>query len=311
MEHIELYNEIVKKHPILERIGNTQLIDLSDMYNKSKVKLYAKAEFSNPAGSVKDRAALSMILNELKKNNNNNKRIILDATSGNTGIALAMIGSALKIKVKLIMPSNVTSERKSILNAYGAQVIYTNPIDGIDGAILKVKEVYNRDPEKYIYTDQYSNDANWQAHFHTTGQEIIKQTDGKITHFVAGVGTSGTLVGTGKRLKEYNNKIKIIEVQPNSPLHGLEGLKHMESSIIPKIYNKKMSDEQIFISTEESHQLVIKLARNYGIMVGPSSGAALAASLQVANKIEHGVIVTIFCDTGYRYLTERFWDERK
>jgi cysteine synthase B len=273
------------------------------------VELYAKAEWQNPGGSVKDRPAARMILDGERSGRLTRDKIILDATSGNTGIALAMIGAARGYRVRLCMPENVTPERKKVLRAYGADVVFTNPMEGSDGAILKARQLSAANPELYFYADQYNNEGNWRSHFDTTGAEIIEQTGGRITHFVAGLGTSGTFVGAGRRLRAFRPSIKLISVQPDSPLHGLEGLKHMDTAIVPGIYDPSLADEDIRISTEEAYELTRRLARQQGLLVGVSSGANLAGALRVARKALDAVIVVIFCDAGDKYLSERFWDE--
>jgi S-sulfo-L-cysteine synthase (O-acetyl-L-serine-dependent) len=234
-------------------------------------------------------------------------RTILDATSGNTGIAYATIGAARGYKVALCVPDNASPERKLILRALGAELILTDPLDGTDGAIREARRLYSAEPARYFYPDQYNNDANWRAHFDTTGPEIIEQTSGRLTHFVAGLGTSGTFVGTGRRLRRFNPAIKLISFQPDSPLHGLEGLKHMASAIVPGIYDPTLADEDLRVATETAYTMVRRLAREEGLLAGVSSGAALAATLEVARRVEHGVIVTVFPDGAEKYLTERFW----
>jgi cysteine synthase B len=236
-------------------------------------------------------------------------KTILDATSGNTGIAYAMIGASKGYPVRLCMPENVTPERKRILRAYGADLVLTNPLEGSDGAILKARAVYENDPDQYFYPDQYNNDANWRAHYDTTAPEIIEQTGGRLTHFVAGLGTSGTFVGVGRRLRTFNPSIRLVSVQPDSPLHGLEGLKHMESAIVPGIYDRTLADHDVRVSTEEAHELTRQLAIQEGLLVGISSGANLAAALRVARATRDALIVVIFCDGGEKYLSERFWEE--
>ncbi|CUU04649.1 cysteine synthase [Candidatus Kryptobacter tengchongensis] len=236
-------------------------------------------------------------------------KIIIDATSGNTGIAYAMIGSVLGYKVKLALPSNASPERKKILKAYGAELIFTDPLEGTDGAQKVVKEIVEKDPERYFYPDQYNNSANWRAHYETTAVEIINQTGGKLTHFVAGLGTTGTFVGTAKRLKEFNPKIKTVAVQPDSPLHGIEGLKHLPTAIVPGIFEPDLVDELIEVSTEESYKMVKLLAKKEGLFVGVSSGAVMSACLKLAEEIEEGLIVTVFPDSGFKYLSEKFWEE--
>ena len=273
-----------------------------------RVELYAKAEWRNPGGSVKDRAAARMILEGERSGALAPGKMILDATSGNTGIAYAMIGAARGYQVRLCVPANVTPERKKILKAFGADVVYTDPMQGSDGAILGVKELYAERPDLYFYPDQYNNDNNWRAHYDGTAPEIIEQTGGRVTHFIAGLGTSGTFMGAGRRLREHNSAIRLISVQPDSPLHGLEGLKHMETAIVPGIYEPALADADIGVGTEEAFELTRQLAR-HGLFVGISSGAALAGALRVARDASDAVVVAIFPDGGEKYLSERFWDE--
>ncbi len=295
---------------ILELIGNTPLLRLRGFETAlENVELYAKAEWQNPGGSVKDRAAFRMIVEGERAGALTPDRVILDATSGNTGIAYAMIGAARGYKVTLCLPSNVTPERKRILRAYGAEMVFTNPLEGSDGAIREARRLAASEPDRYFYPDQYNNDANWRAHYDTTGQEILNQTGGRITHFVAGLGTSGTFVGVGRRLREHDPRIELVSVQPDSPLHGLEGLKHMESAIVPGIYDPTIADEDIRVGTEEAYELTRRLAVGEGLLVGISSGAALAATLRLAARVRNAVIVTIFCDGGEKYLSERFWEQ--
>jgi cysteine synthase B len=295
---------------VVDLIGNTPLIRLSSFEQGLKnVELWAKAEWRNPGGSVKDRPAARMILDGEKSGALTRDKILIDATSGNTGIAYAMIGAARGYRVRLCVPENVTPERKRILRAFGADVVFTNPMEGSDGAIIRVKAMYAEEPDRYFYPDQYSNPGNWLSHYDTTGPEIVEQTDGRITHFVAGLGTSGTFIGAGRRFRELNPKIRLISVQPDSPLHGLEGLKHMATAIVPGIYDPALADEDIGVSTEEAFELTRRLARE-GMFVGISSGANLAGALRVARQVTDAVIVVIFCDGGEKYLTERFWDER-
>lgn len=298
---------------LLDRIGNTPLIRLSRLGTEfPNVQICAKAEWFNPGGSVKDRAAYSMIRDGERSGKLRPGKVILDATSGNTGIAYAMIGAALGYRVELCLPSSASPERKQILAAYGVEIVYTPGDEGTDGAIRRVKEIYDADPEKYFYPDQYGNPANPAAHYTTTGPEIWEQTGGRITHFVAGLGTSGTFVGTTRRLKELNPRIRCISMQPDSGFHGLEGLKHMATNIVPAIYDPSLADENIDVQTENGQQTAKRLAREEGILVGVSAGAALWACLQVAKRVprnEHAVIVTIFPDSGEKYLSERFWSE--
>jgi cysteine synthase B len=294
---------------IVDLIGNTPLIRLSAFEAGLRgVELYAKAEWRNPGGSVKDRAAARMILEGERSGALAKGKIILDATSGNTGIAYAMIGAARGYEVRLCVPANVTPERKKILKAFGADVVFTDPMQGSDGAILRVKELYAEQPELYFYPDQYNNDNNWRAHYDGTAAEIIEQTGGRVTHFVAGLGTSGTFVGAGRRLREHSRDIRLISIQPDSPLHGLEGLKHMDTAIVPGIYEPALADEDLGIATEEAFELTRQLARQ-GLFVGISSGAALAGALHVARTAADAVIVAIFPDGGEKYLSERFWTE--
>lgn len=299
---------------VISLIGNTPLLRLRRFERGlGRVELYAKAEWQNPGGSVKDRPAARMISEGERTGALVPGKLILDATSGNTGIAYAMIGAASGYKVRLCVPSNVTPERKQILRAYGAELVFTDPMQGSDGAIREARRMYAEAPDAYFYPDQYNNEANWQAHYETTGHEIIAQTNGRLTHFVAGLGTSGTFVGVGRRLRafarEHERQIGLVSVQPDSPLHGLEGLKHMDTAIVPGIYDRSVADEDLRVATEDAYQMVRRLASEEGLLVGPSSGAALAASIRVAKQIRQGVIVTIFCDGGEKYLTQRFWDE--
>jgi cysteine synthase B len=295
---------------VLDLIGNTPLVRLRHFEEGLRgVELYAKVESQNPAGSVKDRPAARMILDGEKSGALRPGKVILDATSGNTGIAYAMIAAARGYSVKLCLPENVTPERKRILRAYGAELVLTNPLEGSDGAIRMARKLFQEDPERYFYPDQYNNESNWRSHFDTTGPEIIDQTTGRITHFVAGLGTSGTFMGVGRRLRSFNPLIRLVSVQPDSPLHGLEGLKHMESAIVPGIYDPAFADEDIRISTEESYEITRRLAAEEGLLMGISSGANVAAALRVARDASDAVIVTIFCDGGEKYLSERFWEE--
>ena len=294
---------------IIDLIGNTPLIRLSGFEQGLRnVELYAKAEWKNPGGSVKDRPAARMILDGERSGALTKDKILLDATSGNTGIAYAMIGAARGYRVRLCVPENVTPERKRILKAFGAEIVFTNPMEGSDGAIITAKRMFAESPDQYFYPDQYNNPGNWRAHYDTTAPEIIEQTSGRLTHFVAGLGTSGTFVGAGRRLREFNPAIRLISVQPDSPLHGLEGLKHMATAIVPGIYDTSIADEDLGVSTEDAFDLTRRLARQ-GLFVGISSGANLAGALQVARNTSDAVIVVVFCDGGEKYLSERFWDD--
>lgn len=293
-----------------ELVGNTPLLRLRNTPTPSnKVQIYAKAEWFNPGGSVKDRPALSMILDGERSGKLTAGKIILDATSGNTGIAYAWIGAARGYKVRLALPQNASQERKRILTSYGAELVLTSPLEGSDGAIREARRLYSEDPALYFYPDQYNNPANWKAHYDSTALEIWEQTSGRITHFVSGLGTSGTFVGTARRLKELNPNIKMISFQPDSPFHGLEGLKHMPTAIVPGIYDPNIADENLEINTEEAHQYTRRLGKREGLLVGVSSGAALAGALRVARTLESGIVVTVFPDAGDKYLSERFWDE--
>lgn len=297
---------------LLDLIGKTPLLRLERVTRELRgAELYAKAEFQNPSGSVKDRAAARMILEGEKSGALRPGKIILDATSGNTGIAYAMIGAMRGYAVKLCVPANASAERKKMLRIYGADLVLTDPMEGGDGAVREARRIHASDPDLYFYPDQYNNEANWRAHYETTGAEILEQTDGRVTHFVAGIGTSGTFIGTGRRLRESNRDIQLIAVQPDSPLHGLEGLKHLASASIPGIYDPHLADEVMSVSTEEAHDMIRRLAAEEGLLAGVSSGANVVAALRVASRIADGVVVTILCDGGSRYLSERFWDERR
>ena len=298
---------------LLDRIGNTPLLRLERAGSQfPNVEFYAKAEWCNPGGSVKDRPALSMIQSGLASGALSSGKTIIDATSGNTGIAYAMIAAALGHPVKLCLPGSASPERKRILAAYGAELVITPGDLATDGAIRRVHEIVAADPEKYFYPDQYSNPANWQAHYRTTANEIWEQTAGRVTHFVAGLGTSGTFVGTTRRLKELNPAIRCVSLQPDSSFHGLEGWKHMPTAIRPAIYDDRLADENLEVSTEEAYRLVKRLARDEGLLVSPSAAAALLGCFAVAARIpknENAVIVTVFADSASKYLNERFWDE--
>ena len=293
---------------ILNQIGGTPLVRLKNIGRElAGVTLLAKAEWFNPGGSVKDRAALSIVTAAEQKGLLRPGQTLLDATSGNTGIAYAMIGAAKGYKVKLCVPSNASPGVLKTLRAYGAELVLTSPLESSDGAIREARRLMAAEPDKYYYADQYSNEANWQAHYRTTGPEIWEQTSGEVTHFIAGLGTSGTLMGTGRYLKERSPTVRVIAVQPDSPLHGLEGLKHMETSIVPGIYDPAFPDEQIEVQTEDAYNMVKRLAREEGLLAGISSGAALAAGLKAASKLKNATVVMIFPDGGVRYLDEHFW----
>jgi cysteine synthase B len=301
------------RHRLLDQIGNTPLLLLSRIAREfPHIEFYAKAEWFNPGGSVKDRPALSMIEAGLTSGLLRAGQIIIDATSGNTGIAYAMIGAALGYPVKLCLPDSASHERKRILTAYGAELVTTPGEEGTDGAIRRVHKIVAEDPDKYYYPDQYSNPANWQAHFRTTANEIWQQSSGRVSHFVAGLGTSGTFVGTTRRLRELNPKILCVSLQPDASFHGLEGWKHMPSAMRPAIYDATLANENIEVGTEDAYRLVKQLARQEGLLVSPSSAAALHGCFKVAKQIpanERAVIVTVFPDSAAKYLSERFWDE--
>ena len=293
---------------ILDLVGRTPLIRLRRIEQECPgVEIYAKAEWQNPGGSVKDRAAARMIAEGEASGKLDHGKAILDATSGNTGIAYAMIGAAKGYKVKLCVPENASHERKLILKALGAELVLTSPLESTDGAIREARRLYAESPDKYFYPDQYNNDGNWRAHYDTTGPEIIEQTAGALTHFVAGLGTSGTFVGTARRLRKFNPTIKLISFQPATAFHGLEGLKHMESAIVPGIYDPTIADQDLRVESEDAFAMVRRLAREEGVMAGISSGAALSAVLRVAKGLTSGIIVTVCPDGAEKYLTEKFW----
>jgi cysteine synthase B len=273
------------------------------------VKIYAKVEYLNPGGSIKDRPAKRMVLEALKAGKLGSGKALLDSTSGNTGVAYAMIGAALGIPIELVMPENVTLQRKQIVTTFGAKIVYSSPMEGSDGAIRLARKLLKENPEHYFMPDQYNNEFNPLAHYDTTGVEIWRQTEGKVTHFLAGIGTGGTIMGTGRRLKDYNKNIQVVAIEPDNALHGLEGLKHMASSIVPGIYKENELDTKIPMPTEPAYDMVDRLAREEGLIVGHSSGAAMAGALQIAERIKEGVIVTIFCDHGERYFTGLVWDK--
>jgi cysteine synthase B len=319
--YMRLPHELQQATEIVDLIGYTPLIRLRRVtrHLPDSIEIYGKAEWFNPGGSVKDRPAWNIVRTAIERGELRPGKRLLDATSGNTGIAFAMIGAALGFGVTLCVPANVSMERKRILKAYGAEVIYTDPLESSDGAIRKARELYALHPNRYYYADQYNNPANWQAHYETTGVEIWQQTEGRITHFVAGLGTTGTFVGAGRRLREYKPNIQLISLQPDSPFHGLEGLKHLETAIVPGIYDPALADANLAVSTEDAYAMARRLAREEGLLVGISAAAAVVGSLRVAEAIvrdaemrgeePHAVIVTILCDSADKYLSERFWDD--
>jgi S-sulfo-L-cysteine synthase (O-acetyl-L-serine-dependent) len=292
-----------------ERVGGTPLLDLSGLVGKPGVALYAKAEMANPGGSVKDRAALAMIEDAERRGLFVGERRILDATSGNTGIALAMLGAARGLGVTLCLPANASPERRRILRAYRAEVILTDPLEGSDGAIRRARELAAEHPERYVYLDQYSNPENWRAHARTTGPEIWQQTRGRLTHFVTGLGTSGTFVGVGRYLRSVVHAVRLISVEPDGPFHGLEGMKHMASALVPAIYDASLADEAWSVDTEAAYAMARRLAREQGLLVGISAAANVAAGQRLAERLDRGVIVTVLCDGADKYLSEPFWDE--
>lgn len=301
-------------HTVIGNVGNTPLVRLAKVAAEFPgIEIYAKAEYFNPGGSVKDRPALNIILEGERSGRLTHGKTLIDATSGNTGIAYAMIGAARGYKVKLCLPTNASIERKRILKAYGAELVLTPADEGSDGAIRKVREIYAADPDRYFYADQYNNDANWRAHFETTGREIIEQTDGRITHFVTLLGTSGTFTGNARRLRKELPHVECISAQPSTGFHGIEGTKHMPTAIVPGIYDENLADRNIWIDTEDCHRMVKRLAREEGLLVGISSGGNVVAAMKVAEELKaqgrEGVIVTVFCDSADKYLSEHFWDE--
>lgn len=298
---------------IPSHVGNTPLLPLRRLSRSlsPRTRVVAKAEWFNPGGSVKDRPALNIIQTALANGDLGNGKRLLDSTSGNMGISYATFGAALGIPVTIVIPANASPERMSILKALGAELVLTDPLDGSDGAILKARELAEEYPDRYWYADQYNNPANWEAHYKSTGPEILHQTNGQVTHFVAGLGTSGTLIGTGRCLRERLPDVKIISFQPDAPFHGLEGLKHMPTAIKPGIYDESVADANFEVQTEAAHEMVKRLAREEGLFVGISSGAAAVAALRVASELEEGVVVTVFPDAGYKYLSDKsLWEAR-
>ncbi|MCC7358847.1 MAG: cysteine synthase family protein [Anaerolineales bacterium] len=295
---------------LTDLVGNTPLIRLRRIaaHLPETVEVYAKAEWYNPSGSVKDRPALNIIRTAEADGRLTPDKVVLDSTSGNMGIAYATLAGALGYQVRLVIPENASPERFSILRALGASFTLSSPLEGSDGAIREARRLAAAEPERFFYANQYNNPANWQAHFHSTGPEIIAQTDGAVTHFVAGLGTSGTFTGVGRALKAYHPGIQLIAFQPNAPFHGLEGLKHMPTAIKPGIYDQALADENLAVSTEAAHLMTRRLAREEGLFVGISAGAAAVAALQVAETLTSGVVVTLFPDAGYKYVSERFWN---
>lgn len=290
------------------QVGNTPLVRLTNVaLHVDPVEVYGKAEWFNPSGSVKDRAALNIVRAAEEDGRLTRDKTILDATSGNMGIAYAMLGAALGYRVKLVMPLNVSPERKHILRAYGAEMVFTDPMQGGNGAFRAAQELDESEPERYFYANQYDNDANWRAHYLTTAEEIWQQTEGRITHFVTGLGTSGTFTGTARRLRELNPAIQCISLQPDSAVNAIEGWKYMPTAILPRIYDAALADENLEIETEAAQEMAVRMAREEGLFVSPSAGAAAVGALRVAERLKTGVVVTVFADAGYKYMSEPFW----
>ena len=301
--------ELAKVEAITGLVGNTPLVEIRNIARglSPEVRVLAKLEGFNPGGSVKDRPALRMILEAIRTGQLQPGKTIIDSTSGNTGIAIAMVGAALGYRVRLVLPSNVSEERKGIIRFFGAETVYSDPLEGSDGAIRLCRKIVAEDAETYFKPDQYFNPMNTQAHYDTTGPEIYRQTEGSITHFVAGIGTGGTVMGTGRFLKERDPRIRIIGVEPDAALHGLEGLKHMASSIVPGIYHEEELDLKVPVATEDAYDMVYRLSQEEGLLVGQSSGAAMHVASSIARQLSHGTVVTVFPDFGSRYMTTNLW----
>jgi len=309
IRHRSIARSLPDHSSLLSAIGHTPLLRIRNIaVPNTNVQIYAKAEWFNPGGSIKDRPALHMLLEAERSGELTHEKTVIDASSGNTGIAYAMLGSALGYRVCIALPANASAERKRAILAYGAEVLETDPLAGTDGAQHRVKELVAEDPDRYYYPDQYNNPSNWLAHYYSTAWEIWNQSRQRVTHFVAGLGTTGTFVGASRRLKEFDPSLQCISFGPDAPLHGLEGLKHLPSAIVPGIYDASIADEHQTVTTEEAYEMTRTLARLEGLYVGISSGAALAVSLTLAARIEHGMIVTVFPDGGSRYSSEQFWD---
>ena len=301
----------VGRHALADLVGNTPFLRLRRVaaHLPETVEVYAKAEWFNPSGSVKDRPALSIIRAAEASGALTPDKVLLDSTSGNMGIAYATLARARGYRVHLVIPENASPERLAILRALGVEFTPSSPLEGSDGAIREARALAEAQPDRFFYADQYNNPANWQAHYHTTGPEIVEQTGGRVTHFVAGLGTSGTFVGTGRALRHFNPEIQLVAFQPDASFHGLEGLKHMPTAIVPRIYDPTLADENLAVTTEDAHAMARRLAREEGLFVGVSAGAAAVAALRVAERLEAGVVVTIFPDAGYKYVSERFWKD--
>ena len=295
---------------VFDLVGNTPLVTLRRVAaHVWPVEVYAKAEWFNPSGSIKDRPAREIILTAERAGRLTPGVTLLDATSGNMGIAYAMLCAARGYRTRLVIPRNASPERIKILRAYNADLVFSDPLENTDGAIRRAREIAAAEPGQYFYADQYSNPANWQAHYRTTGVEVWEQTHGRVTHWVAGLGTSGTFVGAGRRLREFSPDVQLVAVQPNAPFHGMEGLKHYQTAMVPAIYDASLADAEVEVTTEEAHTMVKRLAHEEGLFVGVSAGAAAAAALKVAATLREGVVVTVFPDAGFKYLSERFWEE--
>ena len=307
---ISTYNRLAVHADLFDLVGNTPLIPLRRIFKaRPGVELYAKAEWFNPSGSVKDRPAREIILTAEQEGRLHENVTLLDATSGNMGIAYATLCAARGYRSELAIPSNASPERLAILRALGAQLVLTDPMDGTDGAQREARRIYDENPDRYFYADQYNNPANWQAHYRTTGVEVWEQTAGRVTHFVAGLGTSGTMMGAGRRLREFNPNVTLIAVQPDSPLHGLEGLKHMPTALRPGIYDETLPDVNVEVATEKAFVMARQLAREEGLFVGVSAASAVIAAVRLASMLREGVVVTVLPDSGFKYVSERFWTE--
>jgi cysteine synthase B len=304
-------DQLLEHRGLIDQVGNTPLIRLERVTSHlpGAVEVFGKAEWHNPSGSVKDRAAAEILRQALEAGSLSHGRILLDSSSGNMGIAYATLGAALGIRIRLVVPGNINPTRKQLLQAMGVELIISDPLQGSDGARQLAAELTEREPERFFYADQYSNPANWLGHYRTTGPEIVQDTDGRLTHFVAGLGTTGTLTGAGRWIKEQIPAASIVGFQPNSPLNGLEGLKHLPSSRVPEIFDPSLLDEILEISTEQAYAMARRLAREEGLLVGVSAAAAAVAALAVAERLEAGTVVTVFPDSGLKYLDEPFWRE--
>lgn len=293
-------------HTLLDQVGNTPLIPLHGFVSPA-VEVFAKAEWHNPSGSVKDRPAAAILRAALQSGELEAGRALLDSTSGNMGIAYATLGASLGVPIRLMLPANASPIRKALLRAFGAEFTLTDPLEGTDGARAAARQLAHSEPERYYFADQYANPANWQAHYQSTGPEIVADTQGQVTHLVAGLGTTGTLVGTGRYLKEHVDGVTLVGFQPDGPMHGLEGLKHLASAEVPDIYDDRLADQMLAVSTEDAYRMMRRLAGQHGLLVGPSSGAAAVAAERLAGELDRGTIVVIFPDSGLKYLDDPIW----